>query len=312
MLRFAKIRGKPKPLFRMTGLTREQFHLLAARLTPLWEQAERERLSQRERKRAIGQGRKYTLSTIEDKLLLILVFYRLYLTDALLGWLFGLDASNICRLRAKMEPLVDKAADPSLGLPLTRRMPPGTKKISTWDELLRVCPDFAEVITDATEQPRRRPPKRIQRRYYSGRKKRHTMKTQITVNPKGTILMISKSYPGRIHDYQIFKREQTAKKLPRQSAHYVDLGYDGAQNDYPQYNVILPIKKRRNHRLLTSAEKRFNRMHARIRVVVEHVLSRLKKYQILAQVYRHKVKDYTHRFRNIAALTNFRLATAAA
>ncbi|MBI5678101.1 MAG: IS5/IS1182 family transposase, partial [Planctomycetes bacterium] len=59
------------------------------------------------------------------------------------------------------------------------------------------------------------------------------------------------------------------------------------------------------------AEKRFNRKHSRIRILVEHVFSRMKKYQILAQVYRHKIMDYNQRFRNIAALVNFRLATAA-
>jgi len=72
------------------------------------------------------------------------------------------------------------------------------------------------------------------------------------------------------------------------------------------------VKKRRNHRLLTRVERRFNRAHARRRIIVEHVLSRLKKYQVLAQVYRHRISGYNRRFRNIAALTTCRLATALA
>ena len=142
-------------------------------------------------------------------------------------------------------------------------------------------------------------------------KKRHTIKTQITINTKGKILMARKSYPGRVHDYNIFKQENTAEKLSRQSSHYVDCGYDVAPNDYPECNIIMPVKRRKNHSALTRAEKRFNRKHSRIRILVEHVLSRMKKYQILAQVYRHKIMDYNQRFRNIAALVNFRLATAA-
>lgn len=312
MLRFAKICGKPKTLDRMTGLTVEQFHLLAARLNPLWEQAERERLSRRERQRAIGQGRPYKLSTLKDKLLLLMVFYRFSLVDALLGWLFGLDASNVCRLRAKLEPLVEHAADPALGLPLHRRMPPGTKKIAPWEELLEVCPDFAEVMTDATEQPRRRPAKRLQRRDSSGKKKRPTLKTQITVTRNGNIRLGSRRYPGRPHDYAIWKREGTVKRLPKATAPYGDLGDDGAQNAYPAHHIVMPIKRRRNHRLLTRAEKRFHRWLARIRIGIEHVLSRMKKYPILFQVYRPKISDYNQRFRNIAALTNFRLAMATA
>ena len=62
--------------------------------------------------------------------------------------------------------------------------------------------------------------------------------------------------------------------------------------------------------MLSRTERRFNRLHARGRIIVEHVLSRVKKYQVLAQVYRHRVTDANRRFRNIAALTNFRLATA--
>lgn len=311
MLRFARLGEHPRKLFRMTGLTVEQFHTLTQRLTPRWAQAERERLSRRPRRRAIGQGRKYKLLTMEDKLLCLLVFYRFALTDELLGGLFGLDASTVCRLQAKLEPLLEPAADPTLHLPLRRRLPPGAKKIGTWEELLTVCPEFAEVVTDATEQSRQRPPRRSQRRWYSGKKRRHTVKTQLTVNRRGRILAVSRRVPGRTHDYRLFQREGTAAQLPPRTRHYADLGYEGAPTDYPAQTLLVPVKRRRNHRVLTRTERRFNRAHARLRIIVEHVLSRLKKYQVLAQVYRHRITGYNRRFRTVAALVNFRLATAA-
>ena len=307
MLRFAKLVHHPRKLYRMTGLTLDQFQTLTTRLSPLWEQAERTRLSQRKRQHAIGQGTKYKLSTLADKLLCVLIFHRFYLTDELLGWLVGLDASNVCRLQQRLEPLLGQAADPALGLSLRRRLPPGAKKIGTVEELLHVCPEFAEVITDATEQQRRRPPPRTQRRWYSGKRKRHTVKTQITINKAGRILLVSDSVPGRCHDYRLFQRAGTAMQVPRAAPHYVDLGYDGAPTDYPDYRIVVPVKRRRNHRVLTRAERRFNRLHAQLRVRVEHVLSRVKKYQVLAQVYRHRIADYNRRFRTVAALANFRL-----
>ena len=310
MLRFAKLAQHPKKLTRMTGLTLDQFQTLTTHLTPAWEQAERVRLSQRPRQHAIGQGRKYKLATMADKLLALLIFYRFYLTDELLGWLVGLDASTICRLQAKLEPLLEQAADPTLGLSLRRRLPPGAKKIGTWEKLLEVCPDFADVITDATEQPRQRPPRRSQRRWYSGKRKRHTVKTQVTVNRRGRILRVSRSVPGRVHDHSLFKREGTARQFPPGTRHALDRGYDGAPADSPGYALSTPFKCRRNHHVLTRAERRFNRLHARGRIIVEHTLSRLKKYQVLAQVYRHRLADYNRRFRNIAALVNFRLTTA--
>ena len=308
MRRFATLADHPRKRYRMTSLTLDQFQTLTTRLTPLWEHAERTRLSQRKRQHALGPGPKYQLATLADTLLCVLAFYRFSLTDALLGWLVGLDASNVCRLQQRLEPLIEQAADPSLGLSLRRRLPPGVKKIGTVEEWLKVCPEFAEVITDATEQPRRRPPPRTQRRWYSGKRKRHTVQTQITINKAERILLVSGSVPGRCHDYRLFQREGTAKQVPRAAPHYVDLGYDGAPTDYPDCQLIVPVKRRRNHRVLTRAERRFNRLHARLRVSVEHVLSRLKKYQVLAQVYRHHLGDYNRRFRNVAALANFRLA----
>lgn len=309
MLRFATLVRHPRKLYRMTGLTLEQFQMLTDRLTPLWQQAERTRLSQRKRQHALGQGHQYKLATMADKLLSVLVFYRFYLTDELLGWLVGLDASNVCRLQQRLEPLVEGAADPTLGLSLRRRLPPGAKKIGTWEKLLEVCPDFADVVTDATEQPRRRPPRRTQRRWYSGKRKRHTVKTQLTVSrPRGRILHVSASVPGRVHDYALFKRTRLAERLPPQTRLALDRGYDGAATDFPTPVIALPVKRRRNHQVLTRAERAFNRLQARQRIIVEHVFSRVKKYQVLVQVYRHRLADYNRRFRNVAALTNFRLA----
>lgn len=89
MLRFIKLSQRPQVLYRFTGLTLKQFITLSEKLKPLWEQAEKNRLSRRDRNRAIGQGGKYKLSSLEDKLLFILVFYRFSLTDELLGYLWA-------------------------------------------------------------------------------------------------------------------------------------------------------------------------------------------------------------------------------
>lgn len=294
----------------MTGLTVEHFQTLTSRLTPRWVEAERARLSRRPRQRALGAGRKHKLLTLEDKLLCLLVCYRFALTDEWLGGLFGLDASTACRLPAKLEPLLEQAADPTLRLSLRRRLPPGAKKIGAWEELVDVCPECAAVVTDATEQPRQRPPRRSQRRWCSGTRKRHTVKTQLTVTRRGRILAVSRRVPGRVHDEALFQREGPARPLPRASRHDADLGYEGAPADSPDQPLLVPVKRRRNHRVLTRAERRFNRAHARLRIIVERVLSRMKKHHLLAQVYRHRIADDNRRFRNVAALVNFRLALA--
>ena len=62
----------------------------------------------RKRKREIGAGRRFGLD-IRDRLLMLLAYYRLYITYDLLGHLFGLDPSNVYRNIKYLEPAVKKA-----------------------------------------------------------------------------------------------------------------------------------------------------------------------------------------------------------
>lgn len=309
MLTYQKLINKPKRLIRLTGLTKDQYEQLAQRIEPTWKYAERQRLSRLSRKRAIGAGRRYKLVTIYDKLLVPLMVYRVYATNELFELIFDLDDSNLSRLMVRMRPLITKAADPSLGLELKRAKRQG-KKIKTLEEFITLYPDLVDLFTDATEQQRRRPKKAVQKRYYSGKKKRHTLKTQITVNAKGKILDVSATYTGKTHDKTVLEKDHTADKIPKWARWFLDLGYDGLAKDYPKLAILLPVKRRRNHTVLTRKEKRYNKKQRQLRVIAEHVLSRMKKYQVLAQVYRHHKKYYNQDFRNIAALVNFRLAFA--
>ena len=118
MLTYQKRFGKPEKLKRFTGLRLEQFTLLAGKLKPLWTASEQKRLNHSDRKRAIGADRKYQLTTIEGKLLLMLLWYRTYAVYDLLGWSFDLEVTNIGRLTAKLTPLIETAADPNLLLVL--------------------------------------------------------------------------------------------------------------------------------------------------------------------------------------------------
>lgn len=78
-------------------------------------------------------------------------------------------------------------------------------------------------------------------------------------------------------------------------------------------NTILPIKRKRRKGKtikLTAEEKGFNQNHAKVRVAVEHVIAKLKKYQVLSQTYRSAEERYNRIFRNVASLINFRLEYA--
>ena len=54
------------------------------------------------RERRVGAGRPFKLD-VKDRFIMLIVYYRLYITYTLAGFLFDLDQSNICRDIQKIE-----------------------------------------------------------------------------------------------------------------------------------------------------------------------------------------------------------------
>ncbi|MDI6883253.1 MAG: transposase family protein, partial [Patescibacteria group bacterium] len=70
--------------------------------------------------------------------------------------------------------------------------------------------------------------------------------------------------------------------------------------------LFIPKKGNRWHKL-TEEDKAQNRILNRIRVKIEHSILKCKRFKILAQTYRHSLKDYHQRFQIIAGIINFQL-----
>jgi hypothetical protein len=125
-------------------------------------------------------------------------------------------------------------------------------------------PGFKAFI-DSSEQEIPRPTKnrRKRKRYYSGKKKKHTVKTQYMVNSEGIILHKTGHDHGRIHDYEIFKNKHPT--TPLQVKNVLDLGYMGVQNDFPtvKYVVVLPFRKKRKKGELSDEGKKHNRKYSK-------------------------------------------------
>jgi hypothetical protein len=98
-----RLSRQPEAFERLTGLSVAKFLQLLKDIEPLWEAAERKRLSKRERKRAIGAGTPYSLP-LGDILLMLLIYYRTYVTHAFLGFMFHLDDSNVGRCINRLKP----------------------------------------------------------------------------------------------------------------------------------------------------------------------------------------------------------------
>jgi hypothetical protein len=74
-----------------------------------------------------------------------------------------------------------------------------------------------------------------------------------------------------------------------------------ARKGFPGITIIaLPYKKKRNQ-FLSTDEKDYNKIHSRKRIVMEHTICRLKKYRILADVFRNKLMRKYNKVSDIVA-----------
>jgi len=133
------------------------------------------------------------------------------------------------------------------------------------------------------------------------------VKTQVATNRRGLLVHQSRAGPGRDHDYKIFKESLLPKIIPKESKLYGDSGLQGVNKDFPYLKTAIPFKRNRWRKELTRSQKIYNTKQRRIRVKVEHTFSQLKKYQVLAQPYRHALEGYEETFGFVANVVNFRM-----
>lgn len=301
MITYDKLKRKPRAFRSITGMSISEFDELYRKLIPIWARSERERLSHPERKRAIGGGHPYTLR-LRERMLMTVVWLRLYLSTEALGFFFDVDKSTASRNTRRLLPSLRQLGDATLGWP----EPPKRGEGKSIEQALRDYPDLLAII-DATEQPVERPSDHEQQKaHYSGKKKRHTRKTQIIVNEQGIIRDVSTATPGSVHDMEHFRQSGAAQRIPEQVTAGGDAGYQGLHKEMPTHSVFVPHKARRNHPL-TEDEKLANRELSRERIVVENTIAELKHFRVLADPFRHTVEIYDDVVRAVVAIVNPRI-----
>jgi hypothetical protein len=159
-------------------------------------------------------------------------------------------------------------------------------------------------IHDGVERPIYRPSDKTDRElYYSGKKKRHTLKNVLVVDEFGSIRFLSDTYEGRAHDKRI--ADEAKYTLPTASLLYQDAGFQGF--DLHGVLVMQPKKKPR-HRTLTLQEKADNRRISSVRVRIEHVIGDLKRYRIIREVIRSGCSEFRDKvMETCCGLHNFRI-----
>ncbi|MEO0533357.1 MAG: transposase family protein [Cyanobacteria bacterium P01_A01_bin.123] len=292
---YAELRTKPQTLCSLTGLRVKEFEALLPSFAAAWDSFIQETFPSEGRKRAIGGGRKAHLSVLEDKLLFILVYFRLYPTQVVQGFLFGMSQAQANQWIHRLSGVLNSALGDEQQLP--------EREPAKLEAVLRACPSL-EFIIDGTERPINRPQDKTDRKtYYSGKQKTHTVKNLVIHQRRGKVLYLSDTYAGKKHDKQIADEE--IWRLPSSSTLWQDSGFQGFEPD--GVRIQQPQKKPRN-RSLSAIEKMNNRIISSIRVEVEHHIGGIKRCQILVQPFRNWAAHYLDDVMETACgLHNFRL-----
>jgi len=196
---YDRLSKRPEMFRSFTGLEVSEFDSLRSRIELAYDEHEKKRLSRDDRKYEVGGGRPFKLS-LDDRLLMLLIYYRSYVTSILLGFVFNLDQSNVLKDIRMLEPLVKEC------IPLPEKLHEMARRARTREEVERYFPGF-KAFVDATEQEIPRPKNALKRKtHYSGKRKMHTVKTQLTVNSEGLIVHRTNHARGRRNDLEIYSK----------------------------------------------------------------------------------------------------------
>jgi hypothetical protein len=153
-------------------------------------------------------------------------------------------------------------------LPLPQKTYILTKRLKTLEEVEKYFPSLMAFV-DFTEQQIPRPDDNKRKKiFYLGKKKRHGIKNQMMVN----------NHRGSL----------------------------GIEKDYPEQLFLLSYKKR--YQLTLSQEEiESNTIHSKMRIVMEHIITRFKKYRIMSEIFRNRLRKYNKMSDIVAGLVNYRI-----
>ena len=308
MFTYETMRRRPAAFKSMTGFSVEAFETLFGAFARAHQDrcqtATATKRGHQPRQRAFGAGRRFS-HDVRTRLVMALVWLRIDPTYEVLGFLFSLDKSNARDNVRDALATLETLADFRFEHPAADR-----KKKRSVDAVMDAFPDVRLVI-DTKEQRIQRPTSTkehdAQKPYYSGKKKCHTLKTEIGVRPDGQIGSASTSVPGgATHDLVLLRRTGLIGRLDEDEAAMLDKAYVGLAKDYPHIQLYIPFKASKNHPL-TEEQKAYNRLIAKYRIVVEHTNAQLNQFQVLTQVYRHDRDSHPRTVRVVSLLVNQRI-----
>ena len=207
-------------LLAMTSLTPSEFEALLPAFEKAWEAhlAEQERQRPTPRQRKKGGGRTGRIKPIADKLLFILVYFKIYPLQVVQGQLFGLSQGQANVWIHTLTPILQAALGYKKQLP--------SREPVQMEAILAECETLTFQI-DGSERRRQRPKdQEKQKEYYSGKKKAHTVKNIAVANPDvRKVVYLGPTAAGKTHDKKLCDQEPLG--FPAKARLEKDTGFQG-------------------------------------------------------------------------------------
>ena len=223
---------------------------------------------QRKRRYVKNDGRRRKVYALQ-KFLMTLIYLRQNVNHTVVGEMFGVSADTSENVFAEVIPILQREF-PSQKWEAEKKWRKGE---ATWS------PEKVDyLLVDSFETPiKRSSSNEKQRKKYSGKKKMHTLKSQLITDQDGEIIQIDAGFDGPKSDIEIY-RDTRLKKEWLNKPKLGDKAYLGE-------DIATPQKKPKGG-ALTEAEKEQNRQLSAKRIRVEHGVRKVKTFKILRQNYR--------------------------
>lgn len=213
-----------------------------------------------------AKGGRTNLLSVFQSLVVFLLYTRQYMTQTILADMMGVKKWDVSRAYHWVQDrLIEKGCFHLVG---NRKTGAGT---------------FA--LIDVTEIFIQRP-KHGQKKYYSGKKKRHSMKVQIVYDLTAHKIVSFYIANGKTHDFKMFK--ESSPRFREYIKGLADSGYQGIIKIW--HTIETPHKKPRGGEL-SQEKKEFNTLLASIRIAIEHVNAWLKRFRMIKDCCRGSIRD---------------------
>ena len=236
-------------------------------------------------------------------------------TQGTLQAIFGVDQTSVCRYLKVMNRILASV------LPTAKNVSKEIAACKTKEEFKRMVPGpgGGDVTADGTHCPVQHPSeKTIRSTIYSGKKKRFTHNTNVYTNRDGVIIGISESTVGSVGDITLLKERPMPFGKWEEAMHdadrpegernriFCDRGLQGIADHLPGTAPMIPYKRTKKSPLTREQREHNSRINSE-RVLVEHSIGRLKRYDRITDPYDGTAAQFNREFNVITGLVNLHL-----